>query len=152
MAVILTYAWQHFIRSTRYILPSLYKALSKGNDPDRMKGALYILWNKGIGSAPTSLTILIWLSGSRVCFRWSVSWLTTWYNVSKPLCRSIISQGVSYVSFGMPTRREGTHLEYMFDCLSLIVYSLPSRNWLQVLLMTACYTSTKNLHISMLMY
>ncbi|KAF8807254.1 hypothetical protein BYT27DRAFT_7189352 [Phlegmacium glaucopus] len=40
----------HFVRSTRYMLPSLYKALSKGNDPDRMKGALYVLWNKGIAA------------------------------------------------------------------------------------------------------
>ena len=27
----------------------MYDALGKGDDPDRMKGALYILWNKGIG-------------------------------------------------------------------------------------------------------
>lgn len=27
----------------------LLKALDKGADPDRMKGALYVLWNKGIG-------------------------------------------------------------------------------------------------------
>ena len=31
----------------RYILPSLFKALEKGTDPDKMKGALYVLWNKG---------------------------------------------------------------------------------------------------------
>ncbi|KAF8971500.1 armadillo-type protein [Flammula alnicola] len=40
----------YYVRSTRYILPSLFKALQKGNDPDRMKGALYILWNKGIAA------------------------------------------------------------------------------------------------------
>ncbi|KDR84826.1 hypothetical protein GALMADRAFT_233236 [Galerina marginata CBS 339.88] len=40
----------YYVRSTRYILPSLFKALEKGNDPDRMKGALYILWNKGIAA------------------------------------------------------------------------------------------------------
>lgn len=30
-------------------LPVLFEALSKGNDPDHMKGALYILRNKSIG-------------------------------------------------------------------------------------------------------
>lgn len=40
---------QYYIRSTRFVLPTLYDALGKGNDPDRMKGALYILWDKGIG-------------------------------------------------------------------------------------------------------
>ncbi|TFK41322.1 hypothetical protein BDQ12DRAFT_768249 [Crucibulum laeve] len=38
----------YYIRSTRYILPTLFDALAKGNDADRMKGALYVLWNKGI--------------------------------------------------------------------------------------------------------
>ncbi|KAJ3576133.1 hypothetical protein NP233_g629 [Leucocoprinus birnbaumii] len=40
----------YYVRSTRFVLPTLYKALGKGNDPDRMKGALYILWNKGIAA------------------------------------------------------------------------------------------------------
>jgi hypothetical protein len=39
---------QYYLRSTRYVLPTLLGALSKGNDPDRMKGALYVLGNKGI--------------------------------------------------------------------------------------------------------
>ncbi|KAJ6574754.1 hypothetical protein B0H19DRAFT_932973 [Mycena capillaripes] len=38
----------YYLRSTRYVLPTLLGALSKGNDPDRMKGALYVLGNKGI--------------------------------------------------------------------------------------------------------
>ncbi|KAJ6604293.1 hypothetical protein DFH09DRAFT_1300536 [Mycena vulgaris] len=38
----------YYLRSTRYVLPTLLSALGKGNDPDRMKGALYILGNKGI--------------------------------------------------------------------------------------------------------
>ncbi|KAJ7630604.1 hypothetical protein FB45DRAFT_746590 [Roridomyces roridus] len=38
----------YYLRSTRYALPILFQAVSKGNDPDRMKGALYILGNKGI--------------------------------------------------------------------------------------------------------
>ncbi|KAI0322307.1 hypothetical protein OF83DRAFT_1161297 [Amylostereum chailletii] len=38
-----------YVRSTKMILPKLFNALSRGVDPDRMKGALYILWNKGIG-------------------------------------------------------------------------------------------------------
>ncbi|KAI0067754.1 hypothetical protein BV25DRAFT_1834775 [Artomyces pyxidatus] len=38
----------YYVRSTKLILPRLYDALTKGTDPDRMKGALYILWNKGI--------------------------------------------------------------------------------------------------------
>ncbi|KAH9853059.1 ARM repeat-containing protein [Lenzites betulinus] len=37
----------YFVRSTRFTLPYLFRALEKKNDPDRMKGALYILWNKG---------------------------------------------------------------------------------------------------------
>ncbi|KAF5375146.1 hypothetical protein D9758_000062 [Tetrapyrgos nigripes] len=37
-------------RSTRATLPVLLRALSKGNDPDRMKGALYVLSHKGIMS------------------------------------------------------------------------------------------------------
>ncbi|KAH9487094.1 Proteasome activator complex subunit 4 [Psilocybe cubensis] len=40
----------YYVRSTRLILPTLFKALEKGNDPDRMKGSLYILWNKGIAA------------------------------------------------------------------------------------------------------
>ncbi|KAF9452549.1 hypothetical protein P691DRAFT_696832 [Macrolepiota fuliginosa MF-IS2] len=40
----------YYVRSTRFVLPTLYDALGKGNDPDRMKGALYILWNKGIAA------------------------------------------------------------------------------------------------------
>ncbi|KAL4243149.1 BLM10 family protein [Abortiporus biennis] len=40
----------YFIRSTRFCLPYLFNALSKGSDPDRMKGALYLLWNKGTAS------------------------------------------------------------------------------------------------------
>ncbi|KAF8213422.1 hypothetical protein K438DRAFT_1750713 [Mycena galopus ATCC 62051] len=38
----------YYLRSTRYVLPTLLGALGKGNDPDRMKGALYVLGNKGI--------------------------------------------------------------------------------------------------------
>lgn len=38
----------YYLRSTRYVLPTLLSALSKGNDPDRIKGALYTLGNKGI--------------------------------------------------------------------------------------------------------
>ncbi|KAJ6501707.1 hypothetical protein C8R47DRAFT_1108448 [Mycena vitilis] len=38
----------YYLRSTRYALPTLLGALSKGTDPDRMKGALYVLANKGI--------------------------------------------------------------------------------------------------------
>ncbi|KAF7306621.1 hypothetical protein MIND_00453500 [Mycena indigotica] len=37
-----------YLRSTRYALPTLLGALSRGNDPDRMKGALYVLANKPI--------------------------------------------------------------------------------------------------------
>ncbi|KAG6869165.1 hypothetical protein C0993_012264 [Termitomyces sp. T159_Od127] len=37
----------YYVRSTRFILPSIFDALGKGSDPDRMKGALYLLWNKG---------------------------------------------------------------------------------------------------------
>ncbi|KAL0578024.1 Proteasome activator BLM10 [Marasmius crinis-equi] len=39
-----------YVRSTRFALPTLLQALMKGNDPDRMKGALYVLSNKGIAS------------------------------------------------------------------------------------------------------
>ena len=38
---------QYFVRSTRFTLPYLFRALEKNADPDRMKGALYVLWNKG---------------------------------------------------------------------------------------------------------
>ncbi|KAL4264291.1 BLM10 family protein [Pleurotus pulmonarius] len=40
----------YYVRSTRMILPHLFNALAKGNDPDRMKGALYVLGNKGIAA------------------------------------------------------------------------------------------------------
>ncbi|KAJ3798132.1 hypothetical protein GGU11DRAFT_782291 [Lentinula aff. detonsa] len=39
-----------YVRSTRSTLPILLNALTKGNDPDRMKGALYVLGDKGIMS------------------------------------------------------------------------------------------------------
>ncbi|KAF8274047.1 hypothetical protein EI94DRAFT_1714621 [Lactarius quietus] len=38
----------YYIRSTKLILPAVYDALAKGSDPDRMKGALYMMWSKGI--------------------------------------------------------------------------------------------------------
>ncbi|KAG5648210.1 hypothetical protein DXG03_006165 [Asterophora parasitica] len=41
---------QYYVRSTRYTLPVLFDALGKGSDPDRMKGALYVLGNKGIAA------------------------------------------------------------------------------------------------------
>ncbi|KIK95621.1 hypothetical protein PAXRUDRAFT_826811 [Paxillus rubicundulus Ve08.2h10] len=37
----------YYVRSTRYILPTMFNALTRGNSPDRMKGALYVLGNKG---------------------------------------------------------------------------------------------------------
>lgn len=37
------------------MLPVLYDALAKGSDPDRMKGALYVLWNKGTGRSLNTL-------------------------------------------------------------------------------------------------
>ncbi|KAH9964279.1 hypothetical protein BC827DRAFT_1190239 [Russula dissimulans] len=40
----------YYVRSTKLILPSVFDALVKGSDPDRMKGALYILWSKGIAA------------------------------------------------------------------------------------------------------
>jgi proteasome activator subunit 4 len=49
LLVPLTHSSQYYVRSTKLILPSVYDALAKGSDPDRMKGALYILWSKGIG-------------------------------------------------------------------------------------------------------
>jgi hypothetical protein len=45
----LVHRLQYYIRSTKLILPPVFNALVKGSDPDRMKGALYILWSKGIG-------------------------------------------------------------------------------------------------------
>ncbi|KAJ2920211.1 hypothetical protein MD484_g84, partial [Candolleomyces efflorescens] len=45
----------HYMRSTRLILPRVFDALAKGNDPDRMKGALYVLWNKGIAAYALSV-------------------------------------------------------------------------------------------------
>lgn len=39
-------AFGYYVRSTRLALAPLFNALSKGNDPDRMKGALYSLSNK----------------------------------------------------------------------------------------------------------
>ncbi|KAI8995384.1 ARM repeat-containing protein [Trametes punicea] len=44
---ILHNACGYYVRSTRFTLPHLFRALEKNNDPDRMKGALYVLWNKG---------------------------------------------------------------------------------------------------------
>ena len=38
------------MRSTKLCLPHFFSALVKGTDPDRMKGALHVLWNKGIGT------------------------------------------------------------------------------------------------------
>ncbi|KAG9314593.1 hypothetical protein JVU11DRAFT_5396 [Chiua virens] len=38
----------YYVRSTRYLLPTMFESLTKGNNPDRMKGGLYVLGNKGI--------------------------------------------------------------------------------------------------------
>ncbi|KAG1757297.1 hypothetical protein EDB19DRAFT_1924203 [Suillus lakei] len=43
-----------YVRATRYILPSIFNALSKGNDPDRIKGGLYVLGNKGTAALTMS--------------------------------------------------------------------------------------------------
>lgn len=40
---------QYYLRAKKLILPSVYEALKKGNEPDRMKGALYILSDKTFG-------------------------------------------------------------------------------------------------------
>ncbi len=53
----LTARQQYYVRSTRFVLPTLYDALGKGNDPDRMKGALYVLWNKGIGEQGSNVMV-----------------------------------------------------------------------------------------------
>ncbi|KIJ68675.1 hypothetical protein HYDPIDRAFT_106916 [Hydnomerulius pinastri MD-312] len=37
----------YYVRATRYILPTMFNALTRGTNPDRMKGALYVLGNKG---------------------------------------------------------------------------------------------------------
>jgi hypothetical protein len=50
---------QYFVRSTRSVLPALFGALAPGTDPDRMKGALYLLWDKGIGVPLSSLQVSI---------------------------------------------------------------------------------------------
>ncbi|KAI0762664.1 ARM repeat-containing protein [Fomes fomentarius] len=44
---VLQNACGYFVRSTRFTLPYLFRVLEKNADPDRMKGALYIMWNKG---------------------------------------------------------------------------------------------------------
>ncbi|KAE9388310.1 hypothetical protein BT96DRAFT_1074301 [Gymnopus androsaceus JB14] len=43
-------ATQIYVRSARSTLSVLLDTLTKGNDPDRMKGALYVLGDKGIMS------------------------------------------------------------------------------------------------------
>ncbi|KAH8100456.1 ARM repeat-containing protein [Cristinia sonorae] len=47
---VLQNACGYYLRSTRFCLPYLFRELGKGVDPDRMKGALYVLWNKGIAA------------------------------------------------------------------------------------------------------
>jgi hypothetical protein len=39
----------------------VFNALAPGSDPDRMKGALYLLWDKGIGMPLSSLHLSIFL-------------------------------------------------------------------------------------------
>lgn len=41
---------QYYVRSTRITLNVLLDSLVKGTDPDRMKGALNILGDKGTGT------------------------------------------------------------------------------------------------------
>ncbi|ETW87560.1 hypothetical protein HETIRDRAFT_469691 [Heterobasidion irregulare TC 32-1] len=40
----------YYVRSTSMMLPTLYNSLARGTDPDRMKGALYILYDKEIAT------------------------------------------------------------------------------------------------------
>lgn len=49
VVLFLNFPPQYFVRSTKLCLPNFFGALVKGMDPDRMKGALHVLWNKGIG-------------------------------------------------------------------------------------------------------
>lgn len=56
---------QYLVRSTRFTLPYLFRALDKKSDADRMKGALYVMWNKGTaayalaGNIVSSLSIFL---------------------------------------------------------------------------------------------
>ncbi|GJJ09464.1 hypothetical protein Clacol_003687 [Clathrus columnatus] len=48
-AILMT-VMQHYVCSTRFCLPHLLRALAKDTDPDRMKGALFLLSSKGTAS------------------------------------------------------------------------------------------------------
>ena len=41
---------KRYIRSTRSLLPALCDSLVVGTDPDRMKGALYMLWDNAFAN------------------------------------------------------------------------------------------------------
>lgn len=49
MMVTHVFSSQYFVRSTRLVFPTLLEGLSKGSDPDRIKGALYVLGDKATG-------------------------------------------------------------------------------------------------------
>ena len=57
---------QCYVRSTKFALPRLLDALKKGNDPDRMKGALYMLWNKGIATCALTGIHCLFTSNSSI--------------------------------------------------------------------------------------
>jgi proteasome activator subunit 4 len=43
----------------------MFDALAEGSDPDRMKGALYVLWGKGTGKSPVPDTERLQLTERR---------------------------------------------------------------------------------------
>lgn len=66
----LTRRIQYYVRSTRYALPAMFDALVRGSDPDRMKGALYVLYGKGTGMYDSTGSRFLRLTStfSYVCF------------------------------------------------------------------------------------
>ncbi|KAG6897909.1 hypothetical protein C0992_009061 [Termitomyces sp. T32_za158] len=72
----------YYVRSTRFILPSIFDALGKGSDPDRIKGALYLLWNKGTAVVKV-LTLIKFRSYSKSR---EELWLDEWRN---PLAQDV---------------------------------------------------------------
>jgi hypothetical protein len=81
------------------MLPTMFDALAEGTDPDRMKGALYVLWGKG--------TAAYAFAGEGVC-------LLPYGHRSDAKNRPQLPRPVSHLATGMPASGEGVYRSFEF--------------------------------------
>ncbi|KAG2071141.1 hypothetical protein BDR04DRAFT_943188, partial [Suillus decipiens] len=88
-----------YVCAIRYIMPTIFNTLSKGNDPDRIKGALYVLSNKGT-EPPMQRQYLVTLLECQHEEKPSIQKLVTTFSME---CLIHLSEEVIRTSYTAPT-------------------------------------------------